>query len=155
MSSKSSRLSKPLHKFQKVNACKTEYGEPIDIASATELPQKIDQQARPLKCWQNVEAKVKAEGGKVVNGVMVIDDYKGYYRLVAHAIWEDPDGRRWELTPGNEGEKFVEYARAGAGAPIAFMVKESSNPAVAFDNYARMQQAMKRVKYEIESGRVA
>ena len=104
--------------------------------------------ALPNKCWHNVRQKCERDGGKAVNGWSVDPSINGIYRLVAHTVWESPDGTRIDITPSKYHDPFVECSMAGPGAPVAYALYEDTPQARA--NLARAQAFDKK---EIEYGR--
>jgi len=55
--------------------------------------------AQPVMCSENVRKRIKACGGKAVYGWE--RDKRGPYTdcLLSHVVWEDKDGKLWDVTP--------------------------------------------------------
>ena len=68
-----------------------------------------DSGAQPLRCWQNVEAKCKASGGRAVFGWLVwqCSSFRPLFvDAEPHAVWEK-DGEYIDVTPQQDGETRI------------------------------------------------
>lgn len=78
-------------------------------------------------CFYNVDERIKADGGKEVTGWMIVqnDSVKtGYNRyaafsLIAHAVWQRPDGTLIEVTERYEGLGFIQHNRVKSPCQVS------------------------------------
>lgn len=74
----------------------------------------VDEDFDPSMCWENVEIAVEKFGGKAINGWSFHDDpifdqtnRLARWEAIAHCVWQDTNGKIWDLTPNFMGSPFA------------------------------------------------
>lgn len=73
--------------------------EPIELSC------EIEENAKPLDCFNIVAAKVKTHGGKMILGWQVWQT-NVLMEAEAHAVWEDKDGKIHDISPKSQNISF-------------------------------------------------
>lgn len=60
---------------------------------------RLDSQSKELQCFQNVESKVRRDGGQIVFGWNLTWVIKVYIEAQFHAVWLSPAGVYADVTP--------------------------------------------------------
>ena len=75
------------------------------------IPVKPAPGATPLNCHVNVKVRVKHEGGSIVYGWALWEMAPVFLEAHFHAIWSRSDGQRIDITPPQDGENKLLFAR--------------------------------------------
>ncbi len=80
----------------------------VDQIQPIKIPVQPNSGAEPFMCWQNVQNRIRAMGGKAVFGWAIRHDLFTDMKQ-NHCVWEDEKGRLWDVTPVFESVegKFV------------------------------------------------
>jgi hypothetical protein len=86
-----------------------------DRSRWVKLPYRPLDGSEPSQCWMNVDKAVAGWGGKMVCGWSLrIDPLEGFANCMAdiearpHAVWNDGNGRLWEVSDDCRGCYFVQ-----------------------------------------------
>jgi hypothetical protein len=119
----------------------------LDLSAAATVPALPSADARPGKCYQNVNRVVIERGGAIATGWALADSgpivknvpdaIPLYSRWIHHVIWEDSDHQLWEVTPcyGVHNHEDI------AWAPTSFILDREAIPQIKPDGCCVMQPA--------------
>ena len=131
----------------------------VGFIAAKNLTPSIIVRCRPRsncthkRCFINVENQVAKEGGKMITGWMFNEFQDLMIASEAHAVWEQPNGKKIDITPHRfqpERIVFVPDPRVaikrGYTAPFQFIL--SSNPEdIAIINFGAAIEQMKDERF--------
>src|SRR5262245_967281 len=76
--------------------------------------------ATPLNCRNNVLRQVELNGGSAVYGWQ-IETQPIYYTRINHCVWQDAQGKQWDITPkvyrGKDGRALTRGEMIGVYFP--------------------------------------
>lgn len=69
-----------------------------------------DQDAKAMRCFLNIQAKIGRDGGSLVHGWAFWEHPKLFVDAEFHGCWRDPSGKLIDLTPHSDGEATILFA---------------------------------------------
>jgi hypothetical protein len=78
------------------------------------VPVRPSPDAEIQKCYLNVDAYVRANGGEAVEGWLIWEETQGRWLLaIHHCVWRSPTGCLLDITPHADGEPQIVFCTGG------------------------------------------
>jgi len=110
----------------------------------------------PSECYPNVSKKVETSGGRMILGWQVWQT-ELIIEAEHHAVWEDPDGELWDITPKTYPDiqqiMFIEDENLVLGATQVDNVRINTSGNALIDDWIKVNEAMYSFNNQVK-GRV-
>jgi hypothetical protein len=104
-----------LHKFAKT----------ISNQLVERVPHNPPPWAKQIQCFENATNQARIGGGCVQSGWMFQYKVKGYLIAIHHAVWKDPDGHLFDVTPFHQDA--INHPLTSDNAVI-FLIDDNAKP---------------------------